>query len=188
MEHAYLVLTNGNLPYWRVKPAGNESGGATELGKLLQSHAPIIDPQQKLFGLFDRDAKSLQEFKGLKGFVSQENHTIRKHPEHEIYAISLPAISSRLNYIQVKQEFNFLEIEHYFSDELLEKHNKIKDTPIPEVKEIIGNKTSFVKEIVKIQDPVIFENFIEIFERIDKICGFEVEYFRTSLTAEHKPI
>ncbi|NII81206.1 NACHT domain-containing protein [Pedobacter sp. SG908] len=176
LEHAYMVLTNGNLPYWRIKPAGVESGGVKELSKTLQSLMPIIEKDQKIIGIFDRDSAGIQEFNSLKGFESLENHTVKKHPKCEIYAILLPAISSRENYIQSKQDFNFLEIEHYFSDELLSSHNKLKETPIKGIFEIRGSKQSFAKEVIKIQEPEKFQNFLEIFERIDKISGVQVDY------------
>lgn len=176
LEHAFTVLTNGNLPYWEIKAAGDESGGASELAKVLQNSSPVLAKEQKFIGLFDRDAKGLQEFNGLKHFELIENHTVKRHKNHEIYAICLPAIAERANYIQDKQVFNFLEIEHYFSDELLKQQNKLKKTAIEGVFEIQGNKTAFAGEISKIHDIKTFINFIELFDRIDKISGIEMQY------------
>ncbi|RYE27461.1 MAG: NACHT domain-containing protein [Sphingobacteriaceae bacterium] len=176
IEHAFTVLTGGNLPYWEIRTAGDESGGASELGKLLQNSSPVLAKEQKFIGLFDRDAKGLQEFNGLKHFDLLENHTIKKHKNHEIYAICLPAIADRANYIQDKQVFNFLEIEHYFSNDLLQESNKLKKTSIEGIFEIQGNKTAFANQILKINDPKVFFNFIELLERIDKISGIEMQY------------
>ncbi|WP_316762075.1 NACHT domain-containing protein [Pedobacter aquatilis] len=176
LEHAFIVLTEGNIPYWEIKPAGDESGGANELAKLLQNSSPVLGKEQKYIGLFDRDAKGLQEFNGLKNFEFFENHTVKKHVNYEIYAICLPAIGDREQYIQEKQVFNFLEIEHYFSDELLDKHKKLKKTSLPGIFEIQGNKTSFANEVLKLSEPRYFTNFIELFERVDKITDMEIIY------------
>ena len=177
LEHAFMVLTKGDLPYWEIKPAGSEeNAGANELTKTLQSASPLLNSGQKLIGIYDRDNAGLGEFRRLKNFEDLENHTIRKDKNDEIYAICLPIIDNRQNYLQEKQVFNFFEIEHYFPDELLEMHNKLKSTAIGGVFEIIGNKNSFANEIVKIYDPEIFKPFIELFRRIDKINNFEIDY------------
>ncbi|MFZ4263806.1 NACHT domain-containing protein [Sphingobacterium sp. HJSM2_6] len=177
IEHAYMVLTKGDLPYWEIKPAGSEeNSGAKELTKTLQSAAPLLNSDQKLIGIYDRDNAGLEEFRRLKNFEDIENHTVRKCRSDEIYAICLPIIENRENYLQEKQVFNFFEIEHYFPNELLEKHNKLKTTAIDGVHEIIGNKNSFASEIVKIHDPEIFRPFMELFRRIDNITNMNIDY------------
>lgn len=176
LEHAFMILTSGNMPYWEIKAAGEENAGVKELAKIIQNGSVILSKDQKLIGLFDRDSGGLEEFRRLKNFDDLENHTLRKLQNQEVYALCLPAIADREHYIQEKQVFNFLEIEHYFSDELLNKHNKLKKTSIENVYEIIGNKNSFANEVLKIQEPAVFTNFVELFKRIDKITGIEVNY------------
>ncbi|MCX2740892.1 NACHT domain-containing protein [Pontibacter anaerobius] len=179
LEHAFMVLTGGSVPYWEIRPSGVTSGGAAELAKTLMSAFPILGPGQKIIGVFDRDAKGIQEFNGLKNFDVLKNQTLKKHSSSEIYAVCLPAIAERQNYIQDKQSFNFLEIEHYFSDALLEQENKLKRTSIDGVYEIGGSKTAFASKIRKIHDPKVFVNFIELFEVIDHITNIQIEYSRT---------
>ncbi|HLT87514.1 NACHT domain-containing protein [Parapedobacter defluvii] len=176
LEHAFMVLTEGNLPYWEIKAAGDESGGAKELGKTLQNGHTLLSQDQILIGIFDRDSGGIEEFKRLRNFEETENHTLRKYKGYNVYALCLPAIASREHYIQEKQVFNFLEIEHYFTDDLLKQHNKLKETAIKDVYEITGNKNAFANEVIKIHDPAIFENFVELFQRIDKITGIPVTY------------
>ena len=35
IEHAYKILSFNNMPYWSINSAGNGTGGAHELSKLL---------------------------------------------------------------------------------------------------------------------------------------------------------
>jgi DNA polymerase III delta prime subunit len=177
LEHAFSVLSDGDLPYWQIKPSGIESGGAAEVAKTLKSANPLITDGKKLIGIFDRDAKGLQEFNGLtKGFEIVEEKILKKQQFAEIYALCLPPIADREIYLKAKQQFNFLEIEHYFDDEVLTEYGLLKKTDLPGVFEIADKKTDFATKIRKITSPNIFKNFIQIFEKIDRICNVSIEY------------
>lgn len=90
--------------------------------------------------------------------------------------LPIPDLDIYTPYIQDKQEFKFFAIEHYFSQDFLEKHKMIKETSIPGVFEIVGGKNDFAMAIQKEMDPDIFVNFVTLFRAIDTICNKEVEY------------
>src|SRR5699024_11208483 len=58
IEHAFIVLTGGQNPYWSIKPAGSiKAGGATELRFMLEKGVPIIQEDEIVLGIFDNDQK-----------------------------------------------------------------------------------------------------------------------------------
>jgi tRNA A37 threonylcarbamoyladenosine biosynthesis protein TsaE len=182
LEHAFFVLTGGTLPYWNVIPAGNfDSGGASEVAKVISNCKPLIEKDELAIGLFDHDAKGLQEFRGLKEniFTKCENNTFRKHKDCDIYALLLPVPGELEHYLQKDQQFNYFEIEHYFKlDMLLEKgiaeKTVIEGGNIYKIKD--GKKKDFSKYIRTQDNPQIFTHFVELFEMIDKITNSKVEY------------
>ena len=52
----------------------------------------------------------------------------------------------------------------------------IKQTDLPNIFEIKGDKTKFASLIRKEASPEIFENFLPLFQTIDKISGIQVNY------------
>jgi len=180
IEYAYKILTNYNMPYWEIKSAGNSSGGAHELSKLLMSSKPIINEDEILIGIFDNDSKGIQEFNGLKSdvFVYYNNSKrIKKHKDRNIYALKLPIPPDKEHYLKKQQEMNFFCIEHYFNDELLNKHNMLKKTDIPQIYKINDNcKKKFSDTIRQLNNPNYFSNFIFLFKEIDRITNCEIDY------------
>jgi len=186
ITHAFAVLTNFQEPYWSVssmETITRKSGGANELRKHLENIGKNIeleyDSSKTVIGIFDNDAKGQQEFGGLKKDEFDLVHKcLKKHVTHSVYGMKLPIpdLDIYTPYIQDKQEFKFFAIEHYFSQDFLEKHKMIKETSIPGVFEIVGGKNDFAMAIQKEMDPDIFVNFVTLFRAIDTICNKEVEY------------
>jgi len=180
IEHAYFILTGGTLPYWKIIPSGNlDSGGASEVAKALSNCSKVLDDGDFLLGLFDHDAKGLQEFRGLKSniFDNYKNDTVRKHINSNIFAIVIPVTGEMCHYIKKEQSFNFFEIEHYFGFELLHSNGIIENTEIPEIVKIKDSKKKEFSKFIRTQtDRNLFLNFIELFEIIDKITGVEIDY------------
>jgi nucleoside-triphosphatase THEP1 len=180
IEHAYYCLTNGSLPYWSISRAGNLSGGATEVAKSLSSVKPVLNENNFVIGIFDHDAKGLQEFRGLKDniFNSEIKDTIKRHITHNIYAICIPVPGDLDYYLYKEQEYNQFEIEHYFDIELLKKLKIAEPCPISDniykIKD--SKKKSFSKHIRTIHKASTFRYFIHLFDHIDKITGRQIEY------------
>jgi ABC-type lipoprotein export system ATPase subunit len=181
LEHAFFVLTGGTLPYWNVVPAGNfDSGGASEVAKVISNCKPFVEKNELAIGLFDHDAKGLQEFRGLKEnvFAKCDNDTIRKHNDCNIYAMLIPVPAPMEHYLKKDQQFNFFEIEHYFGLELLHSQKIVeKKEDLNDIYVIKNSKKKDFSKFVRTQDNhKLFVHFVELFEQIDKITSFPIEY------------
>lgn len=185
IDHAYMVLTDGHSPYWSIKPAGRlnskgvNAGGAYEVTKTLVGTSPTLYDDELVIGIYDHDAKGLQEFRGLKDtlFSTIKQDTIKKHIDSQVWAICLPVPGVREVYLQEKQEFNFFSIEHYFDESFLLESDAIKKSGIEGIFEIKDNKKKeFSKKIRQQNDPTLFVHFLELFKEIDKITGCEGNY------------
>jgi len=179
IEHAYYTLTNGNLPYWKIVNAGNESGGATEVSKTISNAKPFTDTMSYVVGIFDHDSKGLQEFRGLKSslFISVINDTIKKHVDSNIYALVIPIPGELDYYLQKDQSFNFFEIEHYFDFDFLHDNKMLEETPIPRIFRIKDSrKKEFSKVVRSNTQPETFRHFAELFRYIDQITGTSIDY------------
>lgn len=178
IEHAFYVLT-GQSPYWSIKPAGNESGGASEVAKVVMNCKSLIDTNGIIIGIFDHDAKGLQEFRGLKSSAFEKciNDTVRKHLDCEVYALLLPVPGEMDIYLKKDQSFNFFEIEHYFGKQFLIDNDIVELTDIPEVYKIRESKKKALSKLVRgLQSKEHFAYFMDLFTAIDKITGVEPEY------------
>jgi hypothetical protein len=181
LEKAFKILTGGKAPYWNIKSIGGPSGGATMLGKFLTSAEASLDDGEIYIGIFDNDEKGFSEFQGLKSEKETDDFEIlhvclKKHKRKEIYAFRLPIPPERQNYVQEKQVFKFFELEHYFTNEYLEKYKMLKATPIEGIFEIGGSKSKFADIILKETDKTVFHDFYYLFREIDEITGKTIEY------------
>jgi ABC-type iron transport system FetAB ATPase subunit len=177
IEHAYMVLRNGEVPYWAIKSAGNESGSAHEVNKSLMSAKSTVHNDEIVIGVFDHDSKGISEFKRLdsKLFTSIKNNTVKKHKDANIYAILLPIPGDKSHYLLPEQEFNYFELEHYLPFEFLKELDAIKETQLSASKDIYcikdGKKNTLMKKVVESVDKKMFEDFILLFNEIDQITG-----------------
>jgi hypothetical protein len=172
IDKAFLVLNNNHDAYWDIRQSGNaKTAGANTLSKMLSSMPPPPE-DEIIIGIFDNDSKGIREFESLSpANFDKQNGRIKKHKEHNIYAIKLPIPPGKEAYKRKKQEFMFFAIEHYFPIDFLEEHEMVKETGLPGVFEIKGKKTGFARTIKAVKDPKIFEDFKCLFQVIDKICG-----------------
>jgi hypothetical protein len=186
ISHAFSIISSNVEPYWNISSMDKvkgESGGAHELKKHLEelSKAILIESDSKKFvlGIFDNDAKGIQEFNGISKEFGLLNENVKKHDKHNIFALKLPIPNDDdrfVSYRQTKQEFNFFEIEHYFPMELLEEHNMVTETSIPGVFEITGGKTKFSEDILNEDNEVVFREFSFLFSLIDEVFGKSLNY------------
>lgn len=182
MEHAYMVLKNGEVPYWKVKPSGNESGSARSVNMTLMSSKSTIDDDEFIIGLFDRDEEGISEFKRLdnNSFEETKTNTIKKHKQANIYAVLLPIPEEKSNYIFPEQNLNFFEIEHYLPHNFLLENDALKKTSLSDSHNVFsikdGKKNTIVKKVTESTDKNIFLDFCLLFNEIDTITGIENIY------------
>lgn len=184
IDHAFKVLTNKDEPYWNIRACNNlkkGSAGANELSKFLLSISPKIDndidKDKIIIGIFDNDAKGIQEFSSLKStFFDTINSRIKKHKEQNIYAIKLPIPPDKDFYIKEKIDFNFFSIEHYFPIDYLQSKHMVRESGLENIYEISGDKTAFSKEVQEDWEIDNFSDFRYLLEEIDKICKKQIIY------------
>ncbi|WP_417609504.1 NACHT domain-containing protein [Owenweeksia hongkongensis] len=178
IEHAFMVLRNGERPYWNIDyPKHTESGGARAVGDVLNASISTINSTEYVIGIFDNDAEGQQMFNGhVKAFEVQEDCRIKKAQEFNVYGLKLPIPQRIAHYYNVKQSLNFFEIENYFSEEFLKENGKLKETGIPNVLEFSGSKSSFANKVTRITEKEVFRDFIDLFKLIDSITGEEIDY------------
>ncbi len=180
IEYAYRVLTGGENPYWNISPAGNlDNAGATEVSKCLMSANPIIDTEQIIIGIFDHDAKGLQEYGSLKAkvFDEIERNSIKKHKESTIYGLLLPIPGELIHYKKEKQELNFFVMEHYLGLDYLKTYDRLKESEIENIYLIKDKgKNNFATQVIKENDPKTFVFFLDLFNKIDQISGVDKKY------------
>ena len=182
IEHAFMTLLNGESPYWKIKPAGNDSGSAREVNKVLMSAKSTIQDDEIVIGIFDHDEEGLKEFNMLpeKLFSTIKSKTIRKHNDANIYALILPVPGEKSNYLLAEQKFNYFEIEHYLPFEFLKENDALKETPLTQSNGIYtikdGKKSTIMKKVGESSDPKLFKDFILLFEEIDNITKANISY------------
>lgn len=180
IEHAYMVLTNGQSPYWNISMAtvNGDTGSSSSISKTIEGSLSFIDDYDAIIGLYDHDKAGLSEYRRLeRDYLEISKDLLKKHKKGNIYLMLLPVPGEMVNYLQAKQDFNFFEIEHLFDHEILETHNMLRETPLKGIFEIIDSrKAAFAEAICKDYTPETFTNFIELFKMIDSITGVKVEY------------
>jgi hypothetical protein len=179
IEHAFMVLTSGELPYWSIKPAGNESGGAREVFKALESANSTTADDEIVIGIFDHDDAGLGNYNGLSKsiFISFRNGIVKKHKDANIYALLLPIPGEKSYYLNKAQKFNFFELEHYFPNSFLVENDVLQKTPIDQIFSIKDKKKKeFSRTVRQMNSPELFENFVGLFEEIDSIVNANVSY------------
>lgn len=180
LSHAYSVLTGGFMPYWTITPSGrkHDTGSANEVKETLLHSYPLLEKEDVIIGIVDHDNAGLSAYGYLKNdFDEQEPNTWKRHKDANINILCIPVPGEMSYYLKPRQEDNFFEIEHYFGHDFLVSKNVIRETAIPNIYEVLdGRKTSFAREMNDVEEPHIFENFLPLFQLIDKIAGVKVNY------------
>ncbi len=186
ITHAFRVLTMGNEPYWNITATenilGTSAGGAQQLANYLKLLSEEIvsnsDLQKTVIAIFDNDEKGFQEFNGLPIKFTSINGILKHVENTKIYAMLLPIPEGDYfnPYHQEKQRHKYFSIEHYFPLELLQEENLVTDTPIPGIKEIVGNKAKFSEKILKLGKKEIFQDFACLLKEIDQISKIDINY------------
>ena len=181
LEHAYMVLTGGKAPYWNIKMAtkNGTTGSASSVSSTLEASINFLEPDECIIGIYDHDKAGLSEYRRLnRDYEEISTDSIKKRKGYDSYLLCIPIPGEMSQYLQVRQDFNFFEIEHYFGYDYLKNHQMIKDQEVlPGIFEIRDNpKTSFSSEITKEDDPKIFKYFVDLFRKIDQITHNNINY------------
>jgi hypothetical protein len=132
--------------------------------------------------IFDNDCEGAGQFGGLTGkttgFSTGLDESHKKHNSKPVHAILLPTPPGREEFTaSSKVAHRYLEIEHYFSDDVLET-NSIKGapilsgTPVFEIEAASGKKNLFATTTAQF-DASEFESFKALFSRISQVLNLE---------------
>ncbi len=181
LEHAYIVLSGGELPYWNIKPAnGSQGGGAHAVFKALTAAESLYHADEIIIGVFDHDENGVSNYRGLNAdlFKSLKENTVKKHDSLNIYSILLPIPGNKIEYLNKEQKFCYFELEHYLPFDFLENGGYWTKTPLSTLIYSINDKlkSKISKEVRAISDPHFFTDFVHLFEEIDSLFGYRVDY------------
>ena len=183
LEHAFMTLTHGQFPYWNVEMAtlNGTTGSTHAVSKAIDAGINYSETYDFIIGIYDHDNAGIAAFNKLqKDYTIIEEGCIKQNNiKRNVFLLCIPIPGEMKQYMQIRQEFNFFEIEHYFGHDYLKKNEMIN-------KEVYDNsdiyeistqkKTKFAKNIQNEDSPVIFNLFTDLFKKIDKITGFDIQY------------
>ena len=132
-------------------------------------------------GVFDNDCEGAGQFGGLTGkattgFTNGIDDLHKKHNSKPVHAILLPTPPGREAFVaSPKVVHRYLEIEHYFSDAVLDAHSIkgapiLPGTPVFEIEAASGRKNSFATAVAQF-DSAEFESFKALFDRISQVLS-----------------
>ena len=181
LEHAFMILTDGQSPYWNVRMAtqNGKTGSAAAVSFVMESTVNYQYSENIFIGIYDHDKAGLSEYRRLaRDYEEIEKDTIKKRKSFNSYLLCIPVPGEMQQYLNARQDFNFFEIEHYFGNEYLISKEMCKSiqhfTGIYEVKD--SKKVAFADQISKETDPNIFILFKDLFLKIDQISGETINY------------
>ena len=165
IEAAWLKLYPNKVRPFDVE----QCGGAKYLLNFFKN--PAFNPSEIAIALWDCDSEG---YGCLQGLFDKENFekvssSEVKHKSRKIKGFVLPIPPSRsryANYSCEKAQFQFLEIEHYFSDKILSDANVI-EKEIDGKKILKGNKSSLIRKLQSFYKDD-FSNFEVLFKKIKK--------------------
>lgn len=183
LEHAYITLTHGKFPYWNIEMATQNgmTGSTHAVSNAIDAGINYSETYDYIIGIFDHDNAGLSAFNKLKNDYNViEDGCIKQNKiKNNVYLLCIPIPGEMQQYSQPRQEFNFFEIEHYFGHKYLEekgmlKSGALKSEGIFEISD--SKKTSFANSVLDEDSPVVFTQFVDLFKKIDRITGAEIDY------------
>lgn len=183
LEHAFITLTHGKFPYWNVEMATQNglTGSTHAVSKAIDAGVNYSETYDFIIGIFDHDNAGLSAFNTLnKDYNVIETSCIKQNNiKSNVYLLCIPIPGEMRQYSQVRQEFNFFEIEHYFGHKYLEEKGMLKSGILKseEIYEINDSKkTAFANRVLTEDSPSVFAQFVDLFKKIDMITGVEIDY------------
>lgn len=167
------LYSNSQMPY-KIISSGiqideeDRTGSADSVRRSLEYISTLSE--RTIIGIFDNDRAGNECFKGLNKSIFEPydmNQNIRKHQTKNIYGILLPVPENREKFVtRASLTQRYLVIEHYFSDEVLEKYNLKGESILnTEVFEISGNKNTFASGCNNLSSDY-FKSFIPLFDTL----------------------
>jgi 5S rRNA maturation endonuclease (ribonuclease M5) len=182
IDTSWKKLFHDNPCTFTVIPSGlylneDESEGSAEQVRRAIEYLSTISKKKIIFGVFDNDREGNEQFKGLNKRIFEEHKLTsnsRKHKKSNTYGIILPVPEFRKTFVDSRNLlYRFFEIEHYFSDQVLKSNNikgdNILDSDVFEIKS--KAKTEFAKNIVPALEVSEFQNFVILFQEIEKLIS-----------------
>jgi hypothetical protein len=156
----------------------NDAGGVQTLKLMLELLGRY--EVRPVAGLFDNDRAGAEQFNGLgqsHGFSNGEDQLHRRHAKGFVHALLLQTPPERTDFAPECIPYRMLELEHYYSDEILQA-NGVADVPTYPGAKVFpikdSRKTAFA-EAAKTLNVADFANFSPIFTRLLKIFGIPPE-------------
>ncbi len=176
------LFTDQPMPFEiRESGIGENSGTATGTRMAIERISEFI-PNFPVVGLLDNDDAGVKEFNGLSekhGFIASKKVTgLKSHKSSPAHLLVLPVIPLRDQFVNDEQTDCYLTIEHYFSDEILDKNGlkgqkyRITGTKIFSI--IDSKKVHFAENVIQHLDTKEFMNFRQLFETIAKILNVQI--------------
>lgn len=185
IEHAFMVLSDGRMPYWTIEMATTNglTGSTSSVEKAMECAPTYASSYSQIIGILDCDAAGIHTYNFLNHDYNEivpYSHKVHKIKSN-IHLILLPVPGDMSQYLNKEQELNYFEIEHLFGHEYLNKMGMLLESNLKgevyKIKDGSKVKTNFAKSVCKEFDPTIFKHFKELFELIDSICGItEIQY------------
>lgn len=182
LEHAFITLTHGRFPYWKVEMAtqNGETGSVHAVSKAIDAGINYSETYDFIIGIFDHDKAGISAYRYLdKDYDELEVDCIKRNKiKQNIYLLCIPVPGEMIQYLQKKQDFNFFEIEHYFGHEYLQDKAMLKEDVLhSNVYEIYDQKkVAFANSVTTETEPSVFRMFVDLFKKIDQITGVQIDY------------
>ncbi len=176
------IYPNDEMPF-EIYPSGRyisedkSEGSSEQVRTAIELVAPMTTDNKIIIGLFDNDKEGNGQYKGLNKKIFEHYNIskfLRKHKTKKIYGMLLPVPDNRNSFVSNILNQRFLQIEHYFSDTILQKNNMkgnkvAPDSAIFTIRD--KNKTKFAKEKINDLDKTEFINFDVLFDKIKEIIN-----------------
>ena len=162
--------------YRRDAPFGIEFGGSSNyLKNFVKNPALKIANRDKVIALWDCDNRGFADFQDLrnKNNFNEMSPVEVKHNNSDIWGLLLPTPVSRKNYTDIDSnnaQLQFLEIEHYFDDSILESKKIIKQTLPNGIHVLKENKNSILDSLSTLTQKD-FTNFELLFTKLKFLYG-----------------
>lgn len=172
LEDAWMKLEPSRDMPFEVHSCGesrsSKGGGAKTLYALVEAIA--LYETRPILGLFDNDREGAEQFNSLneKKSFEQVSEVHRKHQKGHVAVMVLPPPPGRELFAPDTIAHRLLEIEHYFSDTVLERFhavgNRLYGSPVFEIRDAAKSK---IAAGVADLDASEFENFRGLFLTIE---------------------
>lgn len=165
---AWKKLYNQNTPF-----AIEKGGSSAYLKNFIKNPALRIANRDKVVALWDCDYRGFGDFQDLrnKNDFNEILPTEVKHNSSDIWGLLLPTPRFRNNYTNITSnnaQLQFLEIEHYFDDSILQKYGVIEQTLSNGIHQLKENRDSLLSSLSSLTKQN-FTNFKSLFKNLKRL-------------------